>query len=57
MTVPLPNQGPIFDPITMPWSCGEETGDDNNGAAAAAHYVSTCWTVYLAYKDPTKDAP
>ena len=30
---------PIFDPITTPRSCRGGLGDDNNGAAGAAHYV------------------
>ena len=49
--------GPIFDPITTPWSRGGRSGDDGNGAAAVAHYVSTRRTIYLPYKNYIKDVP
>ena len=42
--------GPIFDPITMPRSCGVGSGDNGDGTVAAAHYVSTRSTIYLPYK-------
>ena len=36
--------GPIFGTIT-PQSHGGGLGNNGDGAAAAAHYVSTCWTI------------
>ena len=39
------SDGSIFDPITTPRSCGGGLGDDGDGAAAAAHYVSMRWTI------------
>ena len=39
------SDGPIFDWILMPWSCGGGPGDDDNGAADEAPYVSTCWNI------------
>ena len=46
---------PIFGPIMTPRSRGGVSVDDSNGAAAAAHYVSMCWTIYLPYKYYIKD--
>ena len=46
---------PIFNPITTPRSHGGGFGDDGDGAAATAHYVSTCCTKFIPYKDPIKD--
>ena len=37
--------GPIFDPIAMPQSCRGGLGDDDDGAAAAAPYISTRWNI------------
>ena len=51
------SDGPIFDVISTPWSRRGGSGDDDYGAAAAAHYVSTCRTIYLPYKDHIKDVP
>ena len=48
---------PIFDPITTPRSHGEALGNDLDGAASVAHYVSTCWSIYLPYKNHIKDVP
>ena len=47
--------GPIFNLIMPPWSHEGVTGNDSNGAAAVAHYVSSRWTIYLPYKDHIKD--
>ena len=51
------SDGSIFDPITMPWYCIEGSGNDGDGAPAAAHYTSTRHTIYLSYKDPIEDVP
>ena len=51
------SDGPIFDPITTPQSRGEGSGDDGDSAAAAAHYVSKRQTIYLPYKNHSKDVP
>ena len=48
---------PIFDLILMPWSWREVSGNDANGAADTTQYVSTRRTIYLPYKDHSKDAP
>ena len=36
----------IFDPITTPRSCGEGSGDNRDGSAAAAHSISTLIKIY-----------
>ena len=51
------SNGPIFDSIMTHRSLGGGPGDDSDGAAAAAHYVSTRWTIYLPYKNHIKDVP
>ena len=56
------SDGQIFDPVMTPQSRGGGSGNDGNvdddeGATAAAHYVSTSWTIYLPYKDHIKDVP
>ena len=51
------SDGPIFNLLTTPRSRGEGSGDNGDGAAAAVHYISTCRTIYLPYKDPIKDVP
>ena len=38
--MPLPDQDPIFDLITMPRSHGGGSGSDGDGAAAAVRYIS-----------------
>ena len=53
MKMPLLDQDPIFDSITTPQSCGGGLDDDSDSAAAKTHYVSTCRTIYLPYKEPT----
>ena len=35
------SDGPIFNPITTPRSRGRGSGNDGDGAVAAAHYIST----------------
>ena len=51
------SNGLILDPITKPWYRGGGLGDDNNGATSTVHYVSTCRTIYIPYKDHIKDVP
>ena len=51
------SNGSIFGPITTPRSHEEGSGNDGNGTAAAAHYMSMCRTIYLLYKDHIKDVP
>ena len=53
----LVSYGPILDSITMPQSSRGGLGNNNDGAAAAAHYLSTHRTIYLPYKYPIKDLP
>ena len=49
--------GPIFGPITTPWSRREGSGDHGDGESVGAvtHYVSTRRIIYLPYKDHIKD--
>ena len=35
------SDGPIFEPIITPRSCGGGSGNNGDGATAAAHYIST----------------
>ena len=51
------SDGPIFDPITTPRSRGGGFFDNGDVASATKHYVSTCQTIYLPYKDHIKDVP
>ena len=51
------SDGLISDPIMTPQYCGGGLGNDHDGAAAAAHYISMRHTIYLTYKDPIKDIP
>ena len=50
---------PIFDTITVFQSHGGGSGDNvkGDGAAAAGHYISTHWSIYLPYKNHSQDAP
>ena len=43
------SDGPIFDWITTPRSSGGVSGDNGNGPAATAHYVSICRNIYLPF--------
>ena len=49
--------GPIFDPITVPRSCGGGLGDDDDCAVDTAHYVYMCRTIHILYKEHIKDVP
>ena len=51
------SDGPIYDPITTPRSRGGVSVDDGNIAAAAAHYVSTHWIIYISYRYHIKGVP
>ena len=51
------SDGPVFDPITTPWSHGGLSGDNSDGAAAVTHYVSRRWTIYPTYKYHIKGVP
>ena len=44
------SNGPIFDLVTMPWCRGEGMGNEGNGTAAVAHYISTRMIIHLPYK-------
>ena len=37
--------GSDYNAWVMPWSRGGGSGDDNDGAAATAPYVSTLWNI------------
>ena len=41
--------GLVFDQITMPMSCRVGAGDDSNGAATVAHYISTLLNTYQLF--------
>ena len=33
-------EGPVFDPITTPWSCGKISGTNSGGCYTCGHYIS-----------------
>ena len=49
------SDGPIFDPIMMPRSCGRSLVDNGNGNEDAVNYISKCRTIYLTNKYHIKD--
>ena len=51
------SNSPILNPIMMHLYHGGVYGNDGDSAESAVHYVSTCRTIYLPYKDPIKDVP
>ena len=51
------SDGPIFDPITAPRSRGGGSGDEDDGAVDAAHYVSMRRNIHILYKEHIKDVP
>ena len=51
------SDGPIVNPIMTPRSCGGGSGDNGDGSAATAHYLSTHRTIYLPFKGHIKDVP
>ena len=48
---------PVPDTITTPRSCGSGSCNNKYGAAAKEHYIFTCYTIYIPYRDSIKDVP